>query len=158
MISGGSDVNALASHAQFELDVRSEDRAELQRLIASVEGTISDALREGVHVEFEIIGRRPAGELPLDDPWVQLALDCIAEQVLSGRAPSGWTDANIPLSLGMPAIALGSTLGYGAHTPHEYIDSPPVSHGMQNVFRLVLRLLGAPWSYFRPKISKTSMG
>jgi acetylornithine deacetylase/succinyl-diaminopimelate desuccinylase-like protein len=141
-MSGGSGVNVLASHAQFELDVRSEDPSELQRLIARVEETISDARREGVQVEFEIIGRRPAGELPLDHPWVQLALDCIAEQGLNGRATSGSTDANIPLSLGLPAIVLGITTGSGAHTPQEYIDTPPVSQGMQQVFRFVSRLLG----------------
>jgi acetylornithine deacetylase/succinyl-diaminopimelate desuccinylase-like protein len=157
-ISGGDGVNILASHARFELDARSESPSELQNLIATIEGAISDARREGVHVEFEIIGRRPAGELPLDHPWVQLALDCIAEQGLDGRATSGSTDANIPLSLGLPAIVLGITTGSGTHTAHEYIDTPPVRLGMQQVFRFVSRLLGDAQSYFKPKISNTSIG
>ena len=97
-----------------------------------------------MQVDLEIIGRRPAGELPADHPWVRLALDCIAEQGLSGRATSGSTDANIPLSLGLPAIVLGITTGAGAHTLQEYIDTPPVSRGMQQVFRFVTRVLGEP--------------
>ncbi len=140
-ISGGSGINVLASQAQFELDVRSEGSAELRALIEQVERTIASGRREGVHVDLEIIGRRPAGELPADHPWVRLALDCIAEQGLTGRGTSGSTDANIPLSLGLPAIVLGITTGAGAHTPHEYIDTPPVSQGLQQVFRFVTRLL-----------------
>lgn len=141
-ISGGTGINVLASQAEFELDVRSEGPAELQALIARVEQVIGSARREDVHVEFEIIGQRPAGELPVDHPWVQLALECIREQGLTGRATSGSTDANIPLSLGLPAIVLGITTGAGAHTPQEYIDTPPVAQGMQQVFRFVTRLLG----------------
>lgn len=157
-ISGGNGVNILAPHAQFELDARSESPSELQKLIATIEGAISDARREGVHVESEIIGRRPAGELPLDHPWVQLALECIAEQGLDGRATSGSTDANIPLSLGMPAIVLGITTGSGAHTAHEFIDTPPVKQGLQQVFRFVSRLLDDSPPYFKPRISNTSIG
>ena len=141
-IAGGTGVNVLASHAQFELDVRSESPAELQVLIEKVDKTIAAARQDDVHVEVEIIGRRPAGELPASHPWVRLALDCIAEQGLNGRPTSGSTDANIPLSLGLPAIVLGITTGAGGHTPHEYIDTPPVKQGLQQVFRFVTRLLG----------------
>jgi tripeptide aminopeptidase len=142
-ISGGTGVNVLASHARFELDVRSDDPAELQLLTARVEETIAAARRQDVHVEFEIIGRRPAGALPVDHAWVQLAMECIAKQGLTGRATSGSTDANIPLSLGLPAIVMGITTGAGAHTAQEYIDTPPVSKGLQQVFCFVARLLGA---------------
>ena len=141
-ISGGSGVNVLANHAQFELDIRSEGRAELKGLIANVEATVSALSRDGVHVDCEVIGRRPAGELPIDHPWVQLALECIAAQGLVGRPTSGSTDANIPLSLGIPAIVLGITTGAGAHTPHEYIEIAPVTQGMQQLFCFVSRLLG----------------
>jgi acetylornithine deacetylase/succinyl-diaminopimelate desuccinylase-like protein len=141
-ISGGTGINVLASQAQFELDVRSEDPSELQTLVTEVEQTISSAGREGVRVDFEVIGHRPAGALPIDHPWVQLALECIAELGLKGGATSGSTDANIPLSRGFPSIVLGVTTGAGAHTLSEYIDTPPVSQGMQQVFRFVTRLLG----------------
>ncbi|HET6846988.1 MAG TPA: M20/M25/M40 family metallo-hydrolase [Anaerolineales bacterium] len=142
-ISGGSGVNVLANHAQFDLDIRSEGPAELEQLINKVEASVSALSREGVTVDFEVIGRRPAGQLPPDHPWVQLALECIAAQGLVGRATSGSTDANIPLSLGMPAIVLGITTGAGAHTPNEYIDTPPVGQGMQQLYCFVSRLLAA---------------
>lgn len=143
-IAGGTGVNVLASHAQFELDVRSESPDELKALIEKVESTIASARRSDVHVDLEIIGQRPAGELQSEHRWVQLALDCIAEQGLSGRATSGSTDANIPLSLGLSSIVLGITTGAGAHTQDEYIDTPPVSRGLQQVFRFVTRLLSEP--------------
>ena len=142
-ISGGDGVNVLAPHAQFELDIRSEGPAELLRLVEQVDACIAGTRRDGVHVECEAIGRRPAGELPADHPWVQLALECLTESGLTGRATSGSTDANLPLSLGLPAIVLGITTGEGAHTLQEYIDIAPVDQGMQQVFRFVTRLLSS---------------
>ena len=102
---------------------------------------LAAAVRETVEVHLEEIGRRPAGELPSDHPWVQLALDCIAQQGLTGRRTSGSTDANIPLSLGLPAIALGITTGSGTHTVHEYIDLPPVRQGLLQLLGVVTGLL-----------------
>ena len=132
----------LASEAQFELDVRSEGPEELETLTAKVEQVVALRQRAGVHAAFEIIGRRPAGSLPIDHAWVQLALECISDLGLIGKPTAGSTDANIPLSEGLPAIVLGITTGGGAHTPQEYIDTGPVSQGLQQIFCFVRRLLG----------------
>jgi acetylornithine deacetylase/succinyl-diaminopimelate desuccinylase-like protein len=53
---------------------------------------------------------------------------------------SGSTDANVPLSLGYPALVLGVTTGGCAHTLHEYIDLPPVEAGMEQLVRFVERV------------------
>lgn len=136
-ISGGSGVNVLASHAQFELDVRCEAANALTTVIGNVEERIRAARRDAVQVEMEVIGRRPAGEIPADHPLVRLAVACLAEEGLQATLTSGSTDANMPLSLGLPAIVLGITTGAGAHTQQEYIDTPPVGKGMRQLLNFV---------------------
>jgi tripeptide aminopeptidase len=140
LISGGTGVNVLAAEASFDLDVRSEKVETLDTLAAQVEEAIQSARRDGVEIEVQVIGQRPAGEIPLDHPLVRLAGECIAELGLSATYTAGSTDANIPLSLGYPAVVLGITTGGGAHTVHEYIDAEPVEKGMQQLLRFTQRV------------------
>jgi acetylornithine deacetylase/succinyl-diaminopimelate desuccinylase-like protein len=142
MISGGTGINVLASSAQLELDLRSEDAGALHVLVAQVGHAIESHRREGVEIEMESIGQRPAGEIPVDHPLVRLAAECLHEQDVVPRPTAGSTDANIPLSRGFPAIVLGVTTGGGGHTPAEYIDIAPVAKGMHQLVRFVERLLG----------------
>jgi tripeptide aminopeptidase len=143
-ISGGTGINVVASQATFELDVRSESQAALAALTSKVEACIESVSREGVDLELEVIGQRPSGGIPADHPWVQLAGACLTEEGFSAQLSSGSTDANIPLSRGIPAIVLGITTGGRAHTPHEYIDVPPVRRGMRQVFSFVTRVMRSP--------------
>lgn len=143
-ISGGTGINVVASQATFELDVRSESRTALATVISSVEACIESVSREGVQIEVEVIGQRPSGGIPANHPWVELAGTCLAEQGFSARLSSGSTDANIPLSRGIPAIVLGITTGGGAHTTHEYIDIPPVGKGMRQLLSFVRRVMQSP--------------
>jgi tripeptide aminopeptidase len=142
LISGGTGVNVLASYASLELDLRSENIDSLNALIARVEEKIRAANRPGVTLEMEIIGDRPAGELPVDHPLVKLAEECLLELGLKASFTSGSTDANIPLSLGYPALVLGVTTGGSAHTVHEYIEVAPVEKGMQQLINFVSRIWG----------------
>ncbi len=143
LMSGGTGVNVLAAEARFELDVRSESVEALNALVAQVKELIHSAQRQGVVFEIEEIGERPAGEIPIDHPLVQLAGKCLSEQGLTASFTAGSTDANVPLSLGYPAIVLGTTSGGGAHTVHEYIDIAPVAKGMQQLVRFVEEVLKA---------------
>ena len=93
--------------------------------------------REGVKMMAEIIGERPAGEISADHPLVELAVKCTREQGLNALLTAGSTDANIPLSRGMPAVVMGITTGGGAHTINEYIDVDPVGKGLEGVVRFV---------------------
>ncbi len=144
LISGGTGVNVLAPEATLELDIRSESPEVLKTLVHRVEELIRSTNREGVKSEMEVIGRRPAGEIPEDHPLVKLAEDCLAEQGLKATFTAGSTDANIPLSRGYPAIVLGITTGSGAHTVHEYIDIAPVEKGMRQLVRFVERAFRLP--------------
>jgi len=142
-VSGGSGVNVLAPDARFELDLRSESAKVLSALIHRVEDRILCAQRDGVDVGAQVIGERPAGEIPADHALVRLAMECLEAEGTSASLAAGSTDANIPLSLGIPAIVLGITTGSGAHTAHEYIDTAPVGKGMRQLARLVTRLTKA---------------
>jgi tripeptide aminopeptidase len=71
---------------------------------------------------------------------VRLADECLSEQGVRATFTSGSTDANIPLSLGYPALVLGITSGGGTHTVHEYIDTAPVEKGMEQLVSFVSRV------------------
>jgi acetylornithine deacetylase/succinyl-diaminopimelate desuccinylase-like protein len=130
----------LASEAKLELDLRSETMEALGNLVQQVDEIIKSANQEGVTVEMEVIGTRPAGEIPVDHPLVRLANECLTAQGLKASFTSGSTDANIPLSLGYPALVLGITTGGGAHTVHEYIETKPIEKGMEQLASFVSRV------------------
>ncbi len=134
---GGTGVNVLASEAKCELDLRSEDPKTLLKLTRQVEELFKSADRAGVNMMAEIIGERPAGEIPADHPLVELALKCTREQGFNATLTIGSTDANIPLSKGFPAVVMGITTGGSAHTINEYIDIDPLEKGIKAVVRFV---------------------
>jgi acetylornithine deacetylase/succinyl-diaminopimelate desuccinylase-like protein len=136
-MGGGTSVNAIAADAWLELDLRSESPQVLTKLTQTVEQLVETASRPDVRMEAEVIGRRPAGELPVNHPLIELAKDCLREQGIEPKLMIGSTDANMPLSLGLPALVLGVTNGTGAHTPGEFIYTEPVERGMQQLAQFV---------------------
>jgi tripeptide aminopeptidase len=140
IVSGGTSINTIAAHASLELDLRSEGRASLQDLAAEVETLVLEANRPGVEVYSELIGQRPAGDLPAGHWLVRLAETCLVEQKIVPVPGIGSTDANVPLSLGLPAICIGLTTGSGAHTLAESIHLPPLVQGMEQLYQLVTHL------------------
>jgi len=139
-ISGGTSVNVIASEASFDLDLRSEGQESLAALISAADKLIHKANKSGVSFEVQVIGQRPAGELPINHPLILLAKDSLREQGLEPGLISGSTDANIPLSKGYPAIVLGVTTGGSAHTVHEYVNTPPITQGLKQLVSFVSRL------------------
>jgi tripeptide aminopeptidase len=101
---------------------------------------IHKANKSGVSLEVQVIGQRPAGELPINHPLILLAKASLREQGLEPGLISGSTDANIPLSKGYPAIVLGVTTGGSAHTVHEYVNTPPIAQGLKQLVGFVSRL------------------
>jgi tripeptide aminopeptidase len=136
-ISGGTGINVLASEAKCELDLRSEDPLTLEKVIAQAEDIIEQFNRDGVKIRTEVIGQRPAGDIPADHPFVQTAIECMKQQGLEAVLTAGSTDANIPLSRGIPAVVMGITTGGSAHTLHEYIKTEPIMMGMAGVVGFV---------------------
>ncbi|MBN1450837.1 MAG: M20/M25/M40 family metallo-hydrolase [Anaerolineales bacterium] len=139
-MGGGTSINAIASEAWLELDLRSESVHVLTKMTEAVEQLIDTASRPEALIEAEVIGRRPAGELPANHPLVRLAENCLREQGIEPKLMIGSTDANVPLNRGLPAVVLGVTNGAGAHTTSEFIYTEPVTRGMQQLVQFVSKV------------------
>jgi acetylornithine deacetylase/succinyl-diaminopimelate desuccinylase-like protein len=137
VISGGSSVNTIAAEAMLELDLRSENAATLENVVGQVQQIVHSVQKPGVTIKLEAIGQRPAGELPAEHRLVTLARDCLRSVGIEARLSIGSTDANLPLSLGIPSITIGLTTGGKAHSVHEYINVAPLEKGVEQLVRLV---------------------
>jgi tripeptide aminopeptidase len=141
VIEGGTSVNTIAEHASMLLDLRSEDRGELARLITRTEELVAAADAIGdAQVTATVVGDRPAGEIPADHPLV-LAASRILEDL--GVCPEdirctiGSTDANIPLSRGLPAITLHLAEGHDVHRLGEWLSLNLLPTGMTLAWQLM---------------------
>ena len=112
----------------------------LAELIEQVEQLIAEFNQTFVEVSSDLIGQRPVGEISPDAPLVRLAMSCLEAQGLQPKLNIGSTDANIPLSRGLPAICIGLTTGGGAHTAGEYILTQPLDQGFRAWVEEVLGL------------------
>lgn len=140
-ISGGTSINTIAAEASLELDLRSESSRILNRLAREIESNVLNAAREQVEISMEQIGHRPGGEIPANHPLVQLACRCLRLHGMQPALSIGSTDANIPLSLGLPAVCVGVTRGAGAHTMNEYIETEFLPQGLGQMVDLVQSIL-----------------
>jgi acetylornithine deacetylase/succinyl-diaminopimelate desuccinylase-like protein len=147
-IAGGISVNAIPDEAWLEIDVRSTSPKVLAKLDVQVRRIIATAAEEEngrrlagtalLSSNVEIIGERPCGETPPDHPLVQSAVEATR---LVGRQPdlaTASTDANVPISLGIPAIAIGAGgRGGEAHTSGEWFDNTDGSLGIARALTIV---------------------
>lgn len=137
-ITGGTSINTIAREASFDLDLRSETTGALASLAARVEALVTEFGGPEVTVEARIIGERPTGSIPREHPLVQLAAQAlVAAGVTDGTFEIGSTDANIPLSRGLPCVCLGLTRGANSHRPDEYIDTRDLDRGLAAVVQVV---------------------
>jgi acetylornithine deacetylase/succinyl-diaminopimelate desuccinylase-like protein len=137
VVGGGTSVNAIPEQVWLEVDMRSDSAAELAKLEQRFLGIVDAAVkgenaarstrRGAVSVERKPIGDRPAGQTPASAEIVQLAMAAHRAEGVEAQTGAGSTDANIPISMGIPAITLsGAASGAGAHAPDEWvgIDKP----------------------------------
>lgn len=130
VISGGTAINAIPETATMEVDLRSAAAEELLRLehafLAAVDAAVAKehAARSGtLTVELVRVGDRPAGHTPNGAPIARLAAAAVAAEGYSPAFDWSSTDANIPMSLGIPALRIGSGgTGGRAHSLDEWID------------------------------------
>jgi len=140
IVTGGTSINTIADHAVIEVDLRSTDEWMLDQLAGEVQAISKAAQRDGLQVQLELIGKRPAGSISAEHPLVLLAIECLDEMNIAPYLNIGSTDANIPLSRGLPAVCIGLTTGAGAHTLEEYINTRPLALGMEQLIHLVVRI------------------
>jgi len=151
-IQGGTSVNTIAANATMVIDMRSTSQDELLKLEEKVLSIIDQAKEEEnkrwnqdlITVDVQLVGKRPAGSQPADAPIVQAAMAAsiaLGFDAILGEPSS--TDANVPISLGIPAVTLGGGGKFGgAHTLGEYFDPTDAFYGVQKIFLTILGLVG----------------
>lgn len=145
MISGGTSINTIAAHAEALIDLRSVSRDELLRLEERVRRIVAAVSREtGVQAELTLLGDRPTGALRDEHPYVRLVRDVHQRLGIQTRTYPSSTDGNIPLSLGIPAVTVGVTLGGNGHRLDEYIHTTPLAKGLAQVLLLLLGIQSLP--------------
>lgn len=137
VVGGGISVNTIAPEAHIELDLRSEDESILAELANQIEDIIDNSNGPLVQINAETIGLRPTGNLSKNHPLVELAAQSLMSVGIQPRLNIGSTDANLPLSLGYPALCLGLTTGSDAHTGNEFINITPLHLGMQQLISVL---------------------
>ncbi|MBN1201737.1 MAG: M20/M25/M40 family metallo-hydrolase [Anaerolineae bacterium] len=142
LIEGGQSVNSLATSAEIYLDLRSEDPDTLAALEQRIMSDIDDLRRPGLDFTVDVVGDRPAGQIPADHPLVQLAMSALETVGIEGVHENGSTDANALLANGLPTVTTGITYGGHAHRPDEFIEIPPISDGIWQLVLLVLAAAG----------------
>lgn len=140
MIEGGTSVNTIAEQASMLLDMRSVSAAALAELIAQVDRLVAAAAAEhpDVQVRVQTVGDRPSGTIARDHPLVQAAVAAYQSVGATVSYQQSSTDANIPLSLGIPAVCVGLTDGGNAHRHDEYIQPANLGRGLQALLLLAL--------------------
>ena len=135
--NGGISVNSIASQASLDLDLRSESKTELNKIANKVEEIVHSSSRQGVDNSFEVIGDRKPGEVDKDHPLVEIAVKILENQDVNPELNIGSTDANVPLSRGIPAICIGLTNGGSGHTNNEFIFTDPIEKGINQIVEIV---------------------
>lgn len=153
VVQGGQSVNSISAEASLLIDIRSADGP----LLARVEQQIKDAIQLGVNetnqrwnsqaisADVVLIGDRPAGKMATDSIIVRTALAAATVQGRPALLDSAHsTDANLPMSLGVPAITMsGGGASGGYHSEKLEWWAPKNAHtGPQNVLLAILGLAG----------------
>lgn len=151
MLGGGTVVNAIPREAWFTVDLRSLDSATQDRLETAV---VSAARRVG---EQERVGFRMERKMAVDyskalpqnerlnHPLVQTALAVSNHFRKPGTPPIvaqdvGSTDANIAVSMGIPAVAIGATSERMPHRLEEEDDASSIVPGIKSLLVLAVAL------------------
>jgi tripeptide aminopeptidase len=144
VIRGGISVNAIPREAVMEVDLRSIAAKDLDDLEHQLRRAVAQATREsGVECKIEAMGERPSGTTALSTGIVQAAFDVTRRFGIEPQPDIGSTDANIPISLGLPAIAMGGGGNSGnVHTPEEWFDPSRRDQGIQRLLALIAVLAG----------------
>lgn len=143
VVSGGTSVNTIAQDCELMYEYRSNSKECLEHMKDFFEGEIEKAQKEGkAKITVELVGDRPCGgNVPreaLDEMTNKCIRVCEKHSGLECKISSGSTDANIPQSLGIPAVCAGVYMGGGAHTRKEWLLKSSIPIGLRISFELIL--------------------
>jgi acetylornithine deacetylase/succinyl-diaminopimelate desuccinylase-like protein len=142
-IGGGTGLNCIPQEAWLDLDLRSEDPRVLAQLDERVQKILAGALEPGLTLEVQRLGERPSGVTPRSHPLVLAAVAATRAVGQSHRLACASTDANVPIALGVPAIALGAGGRAGdAHLPTEWYDNTGGALGIVRALLVAAQVAG----------------
>ena len=149
-IGGGTSVNAIPADAWMEVDMRSADQESLRALESRFHGAVAAALaaenarwdqKGRLSVTETLVGARPAGAIPETAPIVRAAVSVTRALGVEVELSEGSTDANIPLSLNIPAVTIDAGgSGTGSHTLDEAFDTTDSWRGTQRAVLVAIAL------------------
>lgn len=133
-ITGGTSVNTIAQDAEILYEYRSDDKMALDYMRRQFLETMEDVTGRDIRWEKELLGERPCSDDVDATAEERLLTRCEnAIRIITGEPVtrrSGSTDANIPLSMGIPAVTFGLYQGGGAHTREEWLDIESLKPGL----------------------------
>jgi len=148
LIQGGTSINCIPTEARAKVDLRSEKPEKIDEMASLLGACVAQASEAEnnratggrVTARLKEIGSRPGGELREGAPILNCLLAVDAFLGIRSRLDCSSTDANIPLSMGIPAVSIGAGgQGGGAHTPAEWFHPESRELGLR---RILLALCG----------------
>ena len=155
IVRGGTSVNSIPFETSMDVDMRSESPEELDRLVEAFliamdlavdqENTTRSVSQGSIELELQLIGDRPSGLTPVGAPIMQAAVAAARVFGIESMPRTSSTDANLPISLGIPAITIGrGGLGGRSHSLDEWVDvdPDPTVRGLRVVLTTILAVAG----------------
>ena len=148
-LGGGTTINTIPQEAWLEVDLRSEVTDALESARAAMTGALREALEvsnrrrasgtAALTMDTVSLGDRPPGSTAPQHPLVRAAVAATQALGATPKLAAGSTDANVPMSLGIPAIALGAGgRGGDAHLTSEWFENVGGPEGIARVLLVVL--------------------
>jgi acetylornithine deacetylase/succinyl-diaminopimelate desuccinylase-like protein len=152
-IGGGQSVNAIPQTAWMDVDIRSTSVPEIELLDTYLRSVVSSAMKEEnargavsagrLEAQIRLLGERPSGQTPADSDLVRVAIESSTSLGIDVQLECASTDSNVPISLGIPAITIGSGGNAGnPHTLDEWYDVTNRGLGIQRALLIALGLVG----------------
>ena len=144
IIEGGTSVNTIAQNASFLYEYRSDSYKCLEKMKAFFEEIVEKAKEDKeAKIDVEIIGIRPCGtevdENVMNEMVENVVAVCQKHTGIPCEQRSGSTDANIPMSLGIPSVCVGNYMGGGVHTREEFLEIASVPVGLKITAEIILQ-------------------
>ena len=148
-LGGGTALNSIPQEAWIDLDLRSEDPKALAQLDVTVRAALERALDDEnrrrtpatplLGLDVRLVGDRPSGITPRTHPLVQVAVAANRALGRDAELAAASTDANVPIALGIPAIALGAGGRAGdAHLTTEWYENTDGALGIVRALLVTL--------------------
>ncbi|MBO5746351.1 MAG: M20/M25/M40 family metallo-hydrolase [Clostridia bacterium] len=141
-VEGGTSVNTIAQSAKMLCEYRSTDKECLEFMRREFERIFNEA-KAKTDVTFTLVGDRPCGDIdPQKVENLKAKVVPVIENVTGKKVlfHSGSTDCNIPLSLGVAGLCIGTDIHENIHTREEWINKESIKTGLETVIKISLEL------------------